>query len=85
LPSTADILGVGRNRFEANLMATYEVLGMQALAADDEGGGLRVQSRLATTIFSRAFTTVYKQVQNKIALEQRKASLRGGPTTDARG
>ena len=49
---------------------------MLALAADDEGGGLKVQQRLADTIFSRGFATVYRQVQNKIAVEQRKVELR---------
>lgn len=68
--------GVGRQRFGANLISTYEVLGMLALAADDEGGGLKVQQRLADTIFSRGFATVYRQVQNKIAVEQRKVELR---------
>ena len=40
-------------------------------------------ARLATSIFSRAFGTVYKQVQNKIALEDRKQTLRRSRTKGA--
>ena len=73
--------GVGRERFAANLISTYEVLGTLALATDDEGDGLKVQQLLADTIFSRGFATVYRQVQNKIALEQRKIELRRDRTS----
>lgn len=72
LSKTAQLLAMDGRMFDRNFSLAYEVAGMHALDAYENGSDLRIQQRLSDSVFHTAFSKLYRQLQYRLELEERR-------------
>jgi regulator of RNase E activity RraB len=78
IEKTAALLdGIGQKKYAENFLYAYEVAGVHAIHANREGDESRVSQRLATSLFSTPFGTLYRQLLLKIQMAGRMQAARG--------
>jgi hypothetical protein len=78
IAKTAALLdGIGKQEYAENFLYAYEVAGVHAIHANRDGDESRVSQRLATSLFSTPFSTLYRQLLLKIQMASRMQAARG--------